>query len=428
MKFLQLIKKGAEAPEVLEEGVLYYDENTEAITCKKPLPPVDPEITITVVDTVEDTSIIALTADKTVTVQGEIVWTAEATQTTEGELDVEISGGTLKFKKHFTGSVKLTATATNASDEKTITVSCSEIATAYTYSVRNVSSPSVNWSATSATINFTGVTTAHYALKADTEVTSQETQLVEFEQNTPQGDNPMQFTANTEFVDLGLPSGLKWAKCNLGATEETGYGAYFSWGDTNGYAKPTDKGGTSTARDITDKFLWNDVEVNYTVKQGGASGSGFTWSTAPFNNGSSSYDATYFASVKDTVCPNGVLAAEYDAATVNMGGDWRMPTMAEYEELTANTTSTWKTVNGVAGRKFTSKAEGNTNYIFIPAAGYCNNGSFGYVGSSGYVWTSSLSSDNLSSAWDLYFYSGNVSMYSYYYRYDGFSVRAVSKN
>lgn len=153
-----------------------------------------------------------------------------------------------------------------------------------------------------------------------------------------------------EYVNLGLPSGLKWAKCNVGATSETDYGNYFMWGSTT----------PNTASECT-------------------------WTNAPFNNGSSSYNETYFNSVKGTVCPNDVLAKEYDAAAQIMGGDWRMPTKAEFQELLDNTNKEWTQVNGVNGYKFTSKKEGfQNNSIFIPAAGFCSDGSVNNV-DRGYV-------------------------------------------
>lgn len=289
------------------------------------------------------------------------------------------------------------------------------------YSIKNVSSPSVTWSATEATITFTGVKTYSDGTIEET----QETQVVTFEQNKSTTDKPMEFTANTEYVDLGLPSGLKWAKCNLGATSETEYGAYFQWGDTNGYAKAKDKGGTSTARNITDSFTWNDVTVDYTVKQGGASGQGFTWDTAPFNNGSSSFDSTYFNAHKSEWLDGDVLKSEYDAATQNMGDGWRMPTEVELKELVENTTSTWYAkgnteFGGVAGRKFTAS---NGNYIFIPAAGGAYDSSMGYVGY-GSVWSSSLNASSTFYAWDLKFSNDTQGIYGIY-SYYGFSVRGV---
>ena len=152
------------------------------------------------------------------------------------------------------------------------------------------------------------------------------------------------------------------------------------------------------------------------------------WEHAPFNNGSSNYDETYFNSVKDTVCPNGVLAKEYDAATQIMGSDWRMPTKEDFDELLKGTTNEWiedYKGTGVNGRKFTSKTN-TSKYIFIPAAGSCNNGSVGYVGDYGNVWSSSLDTSNPYRAWYLYFDSSNCYMDNSN-RYDGQSVRGVRK-
>lgn len=193
-----------------------------------------------------------------------------------------------------------------------------------------------------------------------------------------------------EYVDLGLPSGLKWAKCNVGATSETDYGDYFQWGST----KP------NTADECT-------------------------WANAPFDNGSSYYDEEYFNSVKDTVCPNGVLAKEYDAAAQIMGSDWRMPTITEFQELLDNTDSEWVdnyNGSGVNGRKFTSKTNGNS--IFFPAAGYCDNSSVDYVGDYGGVWSSSLVASVHGIACVLYFGSGSCGM-SGNYRCGGRPVRGV---
>ena len=201
-----------------------------------------------------------------------------------------------------------------------------------------------------------------------------------------------QLTINTEYVDLGLPSGLKWAKCNIGAEKESDYGIMFAWGQTNNA--------------VATKFV--DSE-NYP----------YNWANAPFNGGNTSYNADAFNKVKDTVCPNGVLANEYDAASQIMGSDWRMPTKADFDELLGGTTKEWTQVNGVNGYKFTGS---NGNYIFIPAAGYCGDGSVSSVGNSGNVWSSSLSTSYY--AWNFYFNSGSCRM-SYYYRCVGQSVRGV---
>ena len=191
-----------------------------------------------------------------------------------------------------------------------------------------------------------------------------------------------------EYVDLGLS--VKWAKCNVGAETETDYGDYFMWGST----KP------NTADECK-------------------------WANAPFNNGSNSYSKTYFNSIKGKVCPNGVLAKEYDAAAQIMGGDWRMPTQTEIQELLDNTSKEWTQVNGVNGYKFTSNKEGyQNNSIFIPAAGYYLNGSMYTVGYRGSIWISSLSDSTTGYGWDLYFNSSNCSM-GYEHLCDGVSVRGV---
>ena len=157
-----------------------------------------------------------------------------------------------------------------------------------------------------------------------------------------------------EYVDLGLS--VKWATMNVGAKTEEDYGHYYMWGSI-----------TPNSPD----------ECN--------------WANTPFNNGATSYDTTYFNSVKDTVIPNKVLAKEYDVAAQIMGGDWRMPTKNECQELYKNTTQSWVTIKGVNGKKFTSKTD-TTKYIFIPAAGYYYNGSVSEVGNNGYIWSSTISS------------------------------------
>ena len=202
---------------------------------------------------------------------------------------------------------------------------------------------------------------------------------------------------NTEYVDLGLPSGLKWATMNVGAEKESDYGIMFAWGQTDNA--------------VATKFV--DSE-NYP----------YNWAKAPFNGDNTDYNANAFNQVKDTVCPNGILAKEYDAAAQIMGGDWRMPTKADFQELLDNTDKLWTTINGVNGRKFTSKINGNS--IFIPAAGDCYDGSVDSVGCYGSVWSSSLRTSNPYGAWYLRFLSSGCYM-SNSRRYYGRSVRGVRK-
>ena len=168
------------------------------------------------------------------------------------------------------------------------------------------------------------------------------------------GEEEVEEVITYEYVDLGLS--VKWATMNVGAKTEEDYGHYYMWGSI-----------TPNSPD----------ECN--------------WANTPFNNGATSYDTTYFNSVKDTVIPNKVLAKEYDVAVQIMGGDWRMPTKNECQELYKNTTQSWVTINGVNGRKFTSKTD-TSKYIFIPAAGYYYNGSVSEVGAYGYIWSSTISS------------------------------------
>ena len=156
------------------------------------------------------------------------------------------------------------------------------------------------------------------------------------------------------------------------------------------------------------------------------------WAKAPFNGGASSYDDTYFNSVKDTICPNNVLAKEYDAATQIMGGDWRMPTQTECQELLDNTAHVWIedfNGSGVNGCKFTSKTD-TSKYIFIPAAGYYDYGSVHSVGDNGRVWSSSLHASGSDNAWYLNFFN-DYEYDDFYYeitnhgRFFGFCVRGV---
>lgn len=419
MKFL---KKILNATEIVakEYTVLYYNEDSKSVNVKGSL---KPQITITTADAL-DTDIIALTATKNETVQGDITWSCNLAT------DIaEINGSTLTFKQHYEGSVVLTATADNTNDSKTITVTCEEIATATTYSIKANSisvaeSQPMDAESTSATVNFVGITTQHYKLKDSVSVESNETQTVEFAANETENEvtrygsfkwnkQSVNWSINLklkpfipEFVDLGLPSGLLWAKCNIGAKIQSERGYYFQWGETVGH------------------------DLNAYYEYGYRTEKYYIWSTAPFNNGSSEYDSTYFASVSGTVCPNGVLATQYDAATAAYGEGYRMPTSEEFEELFNNTSSSYDYYNNVQGIKFTSLQD-PTKYIFIP------NSTPVYYNSPEspadinnlpcYLWTSSLNNAQVWEAHVLETMSGD----GYYentrtrYRCEGLKVRAV---
>ena len=193
-----------------------------------------------------------------------------------------------------------------------------------------------------------------------------------------------------EWVDLGLPSGLKWAAWNVGATKPEEYGLYFAWGETQGYTGITDE----------KQFTWKD----YTLCDG-------------------TQDNMTKYNLFDRLT---TLEPSDDAATAT-DSSCRIPTEIECQELINNTTLEWVSDyngTGVAGRIFTSKV--NSNSIFIPAAGICGDGSVSHVGGDGYLWSSSLKSSGVHHAYCLYFYSGFVGVGGDD-RYGGISVRAVKE-
>lgn len=190
------------------------------------------------------------------------------------------------------------------------------------------------------------------------------------------------------YVDLGLPSGTKWATCNVGADTPEDYGDYFAWGET----QPKSYYGWDT----------------YQYCMGG-----YDMLTKYCSN--SSYGYNGFTDDLTTLLP------EDDAATANWGSDWRMPTKEEWQELYNNTTLTWTTQNGVNGRLFTAS---NGNSLFLPAAGCRRGSSLDGAGSDGDYWSSSLLTDRPSRAWYLNFYSVGCGMSSGL-RNTGRSVRPV---
>ena len=198
-----------------------------------------------------------------------------------------------------------------------------------------------------------------------------------------------------EYVDLGLPSGLKWAKCNVGATSEADYGSYFQWGD------------------IEDK-----------------SNSDYSWESYKYCNGTYKTLTKYCTnSSYGTVDNKTTLETVDDAATQIMGGDWRMPTATEFQELYDNTTNEWVedyNGSGVNGIKFTSKTNGKS--IFFTASGHASGTGVYDRGSYGYYWSSSLHPSSSNLGLDLRFNSGYINPQNYLNRYCGFCVRSVLSN
>ena len=216
---------------------------------------------------------------------------------------------------------------------------------------------------------------------------SHETQVV---RNTIKSFPPVEVTTDShEYVNLGLPSGLLWATCNVGANAPEEYGDYFAWGETQ------PKG----------EYNWSTYQY--------CNGSYYTLTKYCNNSG---YGYNGFTDNLTTLLP------EDDAATANWGDGWRMPTQAEMQELIDNTTVTWTQQNGVNGRLFTA-ANGNT--LFLPAAGCRYDSSLVNAGSYGGYWSSSLNAGGPYDAWLLHFDSGYIGMSYYCGRGNGQSVRPV---
>lgn len=201
----------------------------------------------------------------------------------------------------------------------------------------------------------------------------------------------------TEYIDLGLPSGLKWASCNIGADKPCDYGLLFQWGRVDGYA-------------------YGDTNHQFAVS-----------------------DSTPATTSGKTYAAGEVLDPEDDAAYVATNGAMRMPTKDEINELLAGTTNEWcqctvlgddHTTHNVYGRLFTSKTNGNK--IFIPAAGFFDgyDDSFYNAGSNGHIWSASIQVNK-------YSYTGNRAGYLFFGSDDcycgsfefsvGYSVRGVCK-
>ena len=230
-----------------------------------------------------------------------------------------------------------------------------------------------------------------------------------------------------EYVDLGLPSGLKWATMNVGATTPEGIGSYFAWGATEPI-KQYDW--------VRTPYQTQDVDISSTK--------------VLFTKYVGSISSTYKdPSATDADALKTVLDPEDDAAHVNWGGDWRMPTKAERDELSTNCYWKWVTTyNGKSVKGFivykvkdsADKGKYKSDYspvgsysvsdphIFLPIAGHRDVSDLYYANSGGTYWSSSINPDSPYCAYDISFYSnvaGNTVTRFYSNRYYGQSVRAV---
>lgn len=194
-----------------------------------------------------------------------------------------------------------------------------------------------------------------------------------------------------EWVDLGLPSGTLWATCNIGADKPEKYGDYFAWGETEPKSEYT-----------WGNYKWGKASNNITK----------------YCN-KSNYGKDEFTDTKT------ILDLEDDAARVNWGGNWCIPTEEDFQELIDNTVRGWKenyNETNVNGRLFTAS---NGNSIFLPAAGGTARGTI--AGSSSAYWSGSLFTPSPDSAFNLWSASDGSGAVIHAYRHYGFTVRAVIK-
>ena len=196
-------------------------------------------------------------------------------------------------------------------------------------------------------------------------------------------DNTNTYINGHEYIDLGLPSGTKWATCNVGASRPEEYGGYYAWGET--------------------------IEKD-----------DYTWETYKWCDGDE-YSLTKYCtdSYYGKIDNRTVLASEDDVAHVKWGGTWRMPTKEEIKELLNECTWQWTSRRGVDGYRVIGP---NGKSIFLPAAGYRVSNRGGVA----FYWSSSLYSDSSDSAYSLGFDSGYHGWGDFSRSY-GLSVRPVSK-
>ena len=204
----------------------------------------------------------------------------------------------------------------------------------------------------------------------------------------------MQLANGHEYVDLGLPSGTMWATCNVGADKPEDSGLLFQFGRVDGYRYNDNN---------------NQFRTNAQNKQ---------------DTGDEYIPVTTSGKVYKT---GDILELEDDAAHVNMGGAWKMPTKDELQELFDNTTYDVVTVNGVQGMLFTSTKPGyEGKQLFIPFMQVTwYNGSFIGGGSNAYVWSFRVHPSNVNDAYGLICDSGGSAYISYNHRSYAFSVRGV---
>ena len=200
-----------------------------------------------------------------------------------------------------------------------------------------------------------------------------------------------------EYIDLGLPSGTMWATCNVGATKPEDEGLLFQFNRVDGYRYG----------DENHKFKTNTQNRQET----GHSFTSQTLSGKIYNK------------------RNTILDLEDDAAHVNMGGKWRMPTKDELKEFVDNTTHRVESINGVQGMMFTSNINGNQLFIPFMQGWWCNGNWDNWFNYFAYIWSSQVHASNAGVAYRLLCNSSTYSnINGTATRVFAFSVRGVFKS
>ena len=224
------------------------------------------------------------------------------------------------------------------------------------------------------------------------------------------------YGTNDCFVDLGLS--VKWAVRNVGANSIEDYGDYYAWGETEPYYEDGHSQDAGYGYGDDSGLFWKDGKSE-----------GYNWSSYKYCNGqessltkycnNSNYGYNGYTDNKTS------LDLEDDVAHLMWGGDWRMPTDDEFEELFANCYCYWTAQNGVKGYIFVSKVPGYSGRsIFLPAGGYYYGVGLDKVGNEGDYWSSTLDVEYPCMASGRKF-SADFKSWSGSYRYKGHSVRPV---
>lgn len=189
-----------------------------------------------------------------------------------------------------------------------------------------------------------------------------------------------------EWVDLGLPSGTKWATTNVGASSPTEFGLYFAWGETS----------------QKDSYEWNNLKYCIDDK-----GYGFTKYVTDRQYGD--------------VDDRKELEPSDDAACANWGEGWRMPSAEQITELLQKCKWDWVSEEDYSGFKVVGE---NGNFIFLPAAGCRQYSTSTLEGKNGFYWSRTLLPRTSNEALFLHFFSRSCDLYNDSRR-SGFNVRAV---